>query len=99
MGEHPRLERRLKAYTVAIPNFPLIPNKRVREFIKWICKLDGLLGIHPHYPDGNILLFRTENQAKVARNQIKNYPNYEGTVGHNIVEVEIDDIYGEMKHD
>lgn len=79
----------MKAYTVAIGNF----NPRMRasvaavEFIK---TLDGLIGVHPEYPRGTILLFYTENQAKIARNLLE----LKGIqTGRNICEVEIDDIY------
>lgn len=79
----------VKAYTVAIPNLPLIPNKEVKKFIKWINKLDGLCGIRPEYPYGTLIIFKTENDAKIARNKIKSYPGYDGQVGKNISEIYI----------
>ena len=82
-------ENEVTCYTVAIPNLPMIPNRKVKKFIKWIGELDGFVGIRPEYPRGTLLLFKTENDAKRARNQIRAYPNYEGTVGNNICEVYI----------
>lgn len=73
-----------KAYTVAIPNLPLFPNKKVIKFIKKIQTMDGFIGVRPEYPYGTLMVFDTENNAKIARNRIKVYPGYEGTVGKNI---------------
>lgn len=73
-----------ECYTVAIPNMPIFANKKVREFIKWIPTLEGFVGVHPHYPDGTLILFKTENNAKAARNLIQ----AKGvTVGKNICKV------------
>ena len=87
----------MKAYTVAIPNLPLFPGRKVKEFVKYIGTLEGFLGFSPQYPHGTLLLFRTENQAKRGRNLIENYPEYTSGVGKNICECEIDDIYGKEK--
>lgn len=79
----------MKAYTVAIGNF----NPRMRASvaaIEFIKTLDWLIGVHPEYPRGTILLFHTKNQAKIARNLLE----LKGIqAGRNICEVEIDDIY------
>lgn len=83
----------MRAYTVAIPNLPIFPNKRVKKFVKYIGTLEGFIGIHPAYPHGTLLLFKTENNAKMARNLIKSYKGYESDVGVNICEVKIDDMY------
>ena len=82
-------ENEVTCYTVAIPNLPLIPNKKVKDFVKWISELEGFVGLRPEYPRGTILIFRTENDAKRARNQIKAYPGYKCGVGNNICEVYI----------
>lgn len=82
-------ELNLKAYTVAIPNLPLVPNRKVKAFIKRISELDGFYGIHPRYPLGTLIIFDTENNAKSARNLIQNYKGYNGAVGNNICEIYI----------
>jgi len=74
-------------YTVAIPNLPLVPSKKVMEFVKWMHDLEGFVGIRPEYPHGTLIVFKTENDAKRARNLIRTYPEYDGTVGNNIGEV------------
>ena len=79
----------MKAYTVAVGNInPL--NRGSRRTVKFISKLKGLLGVHPCPPDGTLILFDTENNAKIARNEM----NAVGILtGCNICEVEIDDKY------
>lgn len=74
----------MKGYTVTIANLPIFPNRKIKKFIEWVCKLDGYIGLHPHYPNGTLLIFRTENDAKRARNMIENYGVHTGT---NICEV------------
>lgn len=83
----PKRDNERVCYTVAIPNLPMFPNRRVRKFIKYISGLKGFVGIRPEYPYGTILVFMTENDAKGARNLINNYKGYEGNVGNNICEV------------
>lgn len=79
----------MKAWTVAVGNIDPT-NRRSRKAVEYIAKLDGLLGVHPHYPDGTLILFDTENNAKTARNMM----NAKGILtGRNICEVEIDDKY------
>lgn len=82
-------------YTVAIPNLPLRPNRRVKKFVKWISTLEGFVGFRPEYPRGTLLIFRTENDAKGARNLIRNYEGYSGDVGTNICEVYVPNEYVE----
>lgn len=82
-------ENEVSCYTVAIPNLPLFPDKNVKKFVKWINGLDGFVGFRPEYPRGTLLIFKTENDAKRARNQIRVYPGYQSVVGDNICEVYI----------
>ena len=82
-------ENEVSCWTVAIPNLPMFPNKKVRKFIEWVHELDGFVGLRPEYPRGTLLLFKTENEAKRARNQIRIYPGYNSGVGDNICEVYI----------
>lgn len=91
-----RLPNEVVCYTVAIPNLPLFPDKNVKKFIKWIGELEGFIGFRPECPHGTILIFKTENDAKGARNLIRNYKGYEGIVGNNIAEVYVDKKYVEM---
>ena len=78
----------MKGYTVAIANLPFIPNKKIKEFMDYISKLDGFIGVHPHYPNGTLLIFKSENHAKRARNLIEKYGV---KTGRNICEVNFDD--------
>lgn len=88
-----KTDNEVVCYTVAIPNLSAFPDKKVRKFIKWIHNLDGFVGLRPEYPHGTLLIFKTENDAKRARNQINNYPEYEMGTGKNICEVYIDKNY------
>lgn len=80
-------ENEVECYTVAIPNLPVFATKKVKDFVKWISELEGFVGLRPEYPRGTLLIFRTENDAKRARNQIKAYPGYKCGVGNNICKV------------
>jgi len=82
-------ENEVTCYTVAIPNLPIFPNKEVKKFLNWIQTLDGFVGLRPEYPYGTILIFKTENDAKGARNLIRAYKGYNGEVGKNICEIYI----------
>lgn len=78
----------MKGYTVAIANLPIIPNKEIKAFMDYVGKLEGFIGVHPHYPNGTLLIFKSENHAKLARNLIENYGV---KTGRNICEVFFDD--------
>lgn len=86
--------KKVKCYTVAIPNFPLILTKEHKKLLQDISNYEGIVGIHPHYPEGTLLLFKTENDAKRARNKLKGIIN---AVGDNICEVYIDERYMKCK--
>ena len=65
-----------KLYTVAIGNFkgPFASPRRMLEekrLIEEIKKLDGFYGVYPSPPNGTLLLFETENNAKGARNILR----------------------------
>lgn len=83
----PKKDNESVCYTVAIPNLPIIPSKGVKKFVKYISGLKGFVGLRPEYPHGTLLIFMTENDAKSARNLIRNYEGYDGNVGTNICEV------------
>ena len=76
----------MKGYTVAIGNLPIAPNMEIKRFMDYVRGLDGFIGVHPHYPNGTLLIFKSYNQAKRARNLIKNYGV---KTGKNICEVDI----------
>lgn len=77
----------MKGYTVATGNFnPLM--RKSRKAMEYIATLEGLIGIHPHYPRGMLIIFKTENDAKIGKNKTE----AKGIqTGRNICEVEFDD--------
>ena len=79
-----------KAYSVAVGNInPL--KKASRDAVKYISKLKGFVGFFPHYPKGTLCLFRTENDAKRAKNMM----DAEGIqTGKNICEMDIEETKG-----
>lgn len=66
-------EGEVKLWTVAVGN-PVPPwasrklKKAGKEAIEYIKTLEGFVGVNPVPGKGTLLLFRTENQAKGARN-------------------------------
>ena len=80
----------MKAWSVAVGNInPL--QKSSRDAVKFISKLKGFVGFYPHYPDGTLCFFKTENEAKIARNMM----NSKGIqTGHNICGMDIGDVKG-----
>lgn len=88
----PKQDNEVPVYTVAIANLPTIPTREIKEFVNWLTTLDGFIGLRPEYPHGTLLLFETENQAKIARNRISTYKGGVQT-GNNICEVFIDAVY------
>lgn len=82
----------VEVYSVAIGNLtlnPLLTGKQT-ALLKEIQEMDGFVGIYPCYPRGTLCLFKTENDAKGARNLIK----AKGIeVGKNIGTVYVDERY------
>lgn len=75
----------MKAWTVAVGNINILSRKS-RAAVKYIKGLDGLIGVHPCAPRGNLILFSSENAAKLAKNKM----DLKGIqTGRNICEVEI----------
>lgn len=68
--------KEVKAYALGIPNLAGTTGKfhtrkvwrDSKKLMDYVTKLDGFLGIHPQYPHGTALIFRTENDAKRAKN-------------------------------
>lgn len=89
----------VKAYTVAVPNLAgTLPGtmkpKMLRDskkLLNYASKLEGFLGIHPTPPHGTLLIYKTENDAKRARNLLAN--DLKVQTGHNICEIWIPEQY------
>ena len=69
-------EDEVKLWTVAVGNAPgplTLPSTRwkAKKAIEIIKQQEGLVGVHPEPPYGTLLLFRTENDAKKARNVLR----------------------------
>jgi hypothetical protein len=68
-------ENEVELWGVGVGNLPLMmigkKAKAAKEAILYIASLKGFVGIHPHYPEGNICMFKTENDAKGARNLMR----------------------------
>lgn len=82
-----------KCWTVAVGNYPgPFASRKVkrsaRKAFDYISGLEGLVGFHPHYPDGTLCLFESENHAKRARNLMNGMGIQ---TGNNICEVFIDE--------
>ena len=83
----------VKVYTVAVGNFNPFKRKS-RQAMEYIASIPEVIGVHPSYPRGQLILFKTENDAKIARNKM----NAKGIqTGNNIGEVFIDKKYLEGK--
>ena len=86
----------ISAWTVAVGMIPhpIFSTRKTRKDAKaaldFIEKLEGFIGFCPVGKHGTLCIFRTENDAKIARNRM----NVEGiNTGVNICEVKIDDMY------
>ncbi len=81
-----------KYWTVAVGNLAgpfALPSTRWKEkkILNIIKEQEGFVGVHPCPPKGTLLLFKTENNAKKARNVLR----AEGVLcGKNICEVYAD---------
>ena len=80
----------MKVWSVAVGNInPL--QKASRDAVKYISKLKGFVGFFPHYPNGTLCFFDTENNAKIGRNKME----LKGIqTGRNICEMDIDNVKG-----
>lgn len=75
----------MKAWSVAVGNInPL--KKSSRKAAEYISKLKGFIGFFPHYPEGTLCFFKSENDAKRGRNLMENKGIQ---TGDNICEFEI----------
>lgn len=66
-------ENDVTVWSVSVGNlpFPLFASKSVRLAVKLIKEQEGFLFFYPCYPHGTLCLFRTENDAKGARNVMR----------------------------
>ena len=62
-------ENEVKVWGFVIGNLPM-RRKPLRELSRLFGTLPGFLGVNPVYPNGTVMLFETENDAKVARNML-----------------------------
>ena len=69
----PKTENEVSAWAFGIPNLPMFPNKATINWMKEIQSLEGFLGFRPEFPNGTILICKTENDAKRIRNRVKSY--------------------------
>ena len=92
MGTVEKKPNEVSAWTVGVGNFTLNPflQKKQKQAVDYIQSLEGFLGFTPCYPHGTLCLFKTENDAKGARNLMKNKGIQ---VGKNIAEVYVDKKY------
>lgn len=85
----------VKVWTVAIGNAPMPwasrkTKQRAKEALDYVNSLEGFIGVYTLAPKGSLCLFRTENDAKIA----KNLMDAKGIrTGINICEVFIDEMY------
>ena len=87
-------ENEVKCWTVAVGNLPGLfgfinrkKHKATMAALAFITRQEGFIGIHPVPPHGTLCIFKTENNAKAARNVMR----AEGIqVGKNICEVYVD---------
>lgn len=81
-----------KCYAFGIGNLTLNPLllRKQKKLLKKIQNLEGFLGIQPRYPDGTLVIFDTEKNAKGGRNLIRSWGI---DVGRNIGEVYVDSRY------
>lgn len=85
-------DNEVAVWSVAVGNIPNNPFKmrNTKKALEYIQGLDNFVGFHPAPPHGILCLFKTENDAKGARNlmQLKGIK-----CGVNICEVYIDKVY------
>ena len=83
----------MKGYTVATGNIDLLKSKS-RKAARFMGKQEGFVGCMPCPPHGTLWIYKTEADAKRARNIAEG----EGIkCGSNICEVEFDDPKGGAK--
>ena len=47
-----------------------VPGKKFFKLLGYLKEQEDFIGIHPHYPDGDLLVWKTLNAAKIAKNTI-----------------------------
>lgn len=92
MGTVKKKPNEVSAWAVGVGNITLNPFflKRQKQALDFIKSLEGFIGVTPCYPHGTLCLFKTENDAKGA----KNLMSAKGIqVGKYITEVYVDKKY------
>lgn len=66
----PKKDNEVVCYGIGVGNLPLPPfmPKPVKEALAFIQGLDGFVDFYPCWPHGTVCVFRTLNEAKVAKN-------------------------------
>ena len=64
--------KEVKAYAFAIGNFsiPFVTRDQLKV-IEALKKMDGFFGVKPEFPKGTLLIFKSENHAKRAMNELE----------------------------
>ena len=91
MGNIPKKENEVSVWSVAVGNLPLNPfkMKAAEKALLYIRDLEGFIGIYPTR-GGTLCLFKSENEAKGARNLMR----AKGIqTGNNICELYVDKFY------
>lgn len=59
----------MECFSVAVGNIDIY-NAASRKAVMFIKTLDGFIGITPVPPRGTLILFKSENDAKIGRNRM-----------------------------
>ena len=78
------------AGTCGLPTFRQM--RDTQKLLDYVKKLDGFMGVHPHPPDGTILIFKTEQEAIRAKNLL-NFVLEVNEIGKHVVEIYIPEEY------
>ena len=76
----------MTGWSVAVGNINPLQKSSI-DAVRYISKLKGFIGFFPRYPKGTLCFFKTENDAKRARNMMGSKGIQ---TGKNICEMEID---------
>lgn len=60
----------VRAYAFGTNFAPTKPSRRADKILGILQGTDGLIGVHPLPPRGSLMVYKTENDAKIARNRM-----------------------------
>ena len=78
------------AGTCGIPTFRQM--RDTQKLLDYIKNLDGFMGVHPHPPEGTVLIFKTKQEAIRAQNLLK-FDLEINEIGKHVVEIYIPEEY------